>query len=153
MKHIIGTVCALALGTLLLVSPLRPHDKEDWPVPDEAKQKKNPMASNHESPMKAKPLYEKNCLMCHGETGKGDGMMAAMLSEKPPSFTDAHMMGEMSDGELFWKIGEGKAPMPSFKTKFSEEERWHLVNYIRAFSAHEHHGKHQHGSGHEEHKK
>ena len=43
-------------------------------------------------------------------------------------------MTRMTDGELFWKISEGHRPMPAFKNKLSEEERWQLVDYIRTFS-------------------
>ena len=39
-----------------------------------------------------------------------------------------------TDGELFWKISEGHRPMPAFKKKLSEQERWQLVDYIRTFS-------------------
>ena len=41
----------------------------------------------------------------------------------------------MTDGEIFWKISEGRAPMPGFKKQLSEEDRWQLVHYLRAFAA------------------
>jgi hypothetical protein len=31
-----------------------------------------------------------------------------------------------SDGALFWKITEGKAPMTSYEKLLPEEDRWHL---------------------------
>lgn len=43
-------------------------------------------------------------------------------------------MSEPTDGELFWRISEGHLPMPPFKNKLSEAERWELVDYIRTFS-------------------
>jgi len=69
-------------------------------------------------------------LPCHGETGKGDGPKGADLKRKPGDLSHSKM-GQQMDGELFWKITEGKTPMPSFETKLSEEERWEVVNYIR----------------------
>jgi len=56
-----------------------------------------------------------------------------MYDVQPADFTDAHMMGEMTDGEIFYKITEGRKPMPSFKKRMTEEQRWQLVNYVRTF--------------------
>ncbi len=43
-------------------------------------------------------------------------------------------MNGVTDGELFYKISEGKKPMPVFKTKLSEDDRWALVLLIRSFA-------------------
>jgi len=37
-------------------------------------------------------------------------------------------MSTVTDGELFYKISEGHRPMPSFKKRFTEEQRWQLVD-------------------------
>ncbi len=42
---------------------------------------------------------------------------------------------KLTDGELFYKISEGHRPMPSFKKRFTEEQRWQLVLFLRWFSA------------------
>jgi len=36
-----------------------------------------------------------------------------------------------SDGEIFWKVTEGKSPMPSFKRDLTPDQRWDVVNYLR----------------------
>jgi mono/diheme cytochrome c family protein len=110
------------------------HGKDDWPVPAEAKKMKNPVPASEAGLAAARGPFAENCAQCHGETGKGDGPMADMTNPKPADFSDAHMMGEMTDGEIFYKIGEGRMPMPSFKKKFSGEQRWQLVNLIRTFA-------------------
>jgi mono/diheme cytochrome c family protein len=74
-----------------------------------------------------------SCAQCHGEQGKGDGPDAPMYDVVPTNFTDAHMMAEMTDGEIFWKVSEGRRPMPSFKKRLTEEQRWQVVNYLRTF--------------------
>lgn len=110
------------------------HQKNGWVAPDEAKKLKNPVPADDASIAAGKATYTAKCASCHGDAGKGDGDDAMMYSVKPADFTDAHMMAEMTDGEIFWKMGEGKLPMPSFKKRLTDEQRWQLVNYIRTFS-------------------
>jgi hypothetical protein len=43
-------------------------------------------------------------------------------------------MNGATDGELFYKISEGKKPMPVFKSKLTEDQRWGLVLLIRSFT-------------------
>ncbi|GBD17259.1 hypothetical protein HRbin26_02178 [bacterium HR26] len=44
----------------------------------------------------------------------------------------AHLY-QHTDGDLYWWIKKGKAgtPMPGFENRLSDEEVWHLVNYLR----------------------
>jgi mono/diheme cytochrome c family protein len=110
------------------------HQKNGWVAPDEAKKLKNPVPADDAALAAGKATYTAKCASCHGDTGKGDGDDAMMYSVKPADFTDAHMMAEMTDGEIFWKMGEGKLPMPAFKKRLTDEQRWQLVNYIRTFA-------------------
>ncbi len=110
------------------------HGVKNWPAPEEAKKLKNPVVATAASLAAAKAIYLDNCAQCHGEQGKGDGTESVMYDVKPADFSDAHMMGEMSDGEIFWKIGEGRRPMPSFNKRLTEEQRWQLVNFVRTFA-------------------
>jgi mono/diheme cytochrome c family protein len=41
---------------------------------------------------------------------------------------------QQSDGALFYKITEGRGPMPSFKTTLTEQQRWDVVNHIRTLA-------------------
>ena len=107
---------------------------QDDKAPKDIQTKKNPVESSDAVLAKAKTVYEENCLMCHGEAGKGDGPMASMLKEKPTDVSDAKIIGEATDGEIFWLITKGKKPMPPFETKLSEEERWSLVHLMRSLS-------------------
>jgi mono/diheme cytochrome c family protein len=107
---------------------------QDDKAPNDIQTKKNPVASSDAVLAKAKAVYEENCLMCHGEAGKGDGPMASMLKEKPADISDAKIIGEFTDGEIFWLITKGKKPMPNFENKLSEEERWSLVHLMRSMS-------------------
>jgi len=105
-----------------------------WPVPEEAKQLKNPLHPTAPALKLARELYVDKCAHCHGDTGKGDGRDASRYDPAPMDFTDAKRMSQATDGELFYKISEGKKPMPVFKNKLTEDQRWELVLFIRSFA-------------------
>ncbi len=105
-----------------------------WPVPEEAKQLKNPLQPTAPALKAAREVYADKCAHCHGDTGKGDGRDASRYDPAPMDFTDAKRMSQATDGELFYKISEGKKPMPVFKNKLSEDQRWELVLLIRSFA-------------------
>jgi len=125
---------ACAAVVLLVSLWAAAHDHKNWPVPEEAKKLRNPVPRTDAVLQAARPLYEEKCAQCHGDTGKGDGPESIMYSVKPADLTEAHMMGQMTDGEIFWKISEGRPPMPSFKKQLSEEQRWQLVHILRTFA-------------------
>jgi mono/diheme cytochrome c family protein len=103
-----------------------------WIVPEAAKLVANPLkASQADSPAERK-LYVDKCAECHGDAGKGDGPQGRMYDPKPNDLTDAAHMNAVSDGELFYKISEGHRPMPAFKKRLTDEQRWQLVLFLRA---------------------
>jgi mono/diheme cytochrome c family protein len=106
---------------------------EKWTVPARAAAKKNPVAVNETSIALGKKIYERQCLLCHGAKGKGDGPVAARLEKRPGNLSDPKLW-EQSDGALFWKVNEGHKPMPKFKNIMSDEERWPVINYIRTLA-------------------
>jgi len=105
-----------------------------WPVPEVAKQLKNPLQPTPPALKSAREIYAGKCAHCHGDTGKGDGRDANRYDPAPTDFTDATKMNEATDGELFYKISEGKKPMPVFKNKLTEDQRWELVLLLRTFA-------------------
>ena len=120
------------LASLAFVARIAAADDEKpWVAPEAARQVKNPVPVNPENLSAGAQLFHENCAPCHGETGKGDGDTGKIIKKKPANFTDAKLMSEETDGSLFWKMGEGRGPMPSWKDELSDKERWQLVNYIR----------------------
>lgn len=105
-----------------------------WIVPEAAKRVPNPLKPSQANLPEARRLYLDKCAECHGDTGKGDGSQAKMYEPQPKNFTDTQHMDSASDGELFYKITEGHRPMPAFKKRFTDEQRWNLVLFVRSFA-------------------
>src|SRR5216683_5250857 len=110
------------------------HRDEPWVVPEEVKKLKNPLPPSESTLKAARGIYMDECAQCHGERGKGDGPEAMMHSPAPADLTDARQMNTVTDGEIFYQISEGRKPMPSFKKRLTEDQRWGLVLFVRSFS-------------------
>jgi hypothetical protein len=104
-------------------------------VPEEAAAVPNPIEMDDESLEMGASLYAANCAVCHGETGEGDGPGAEGLEQKPADLHEAHVQ-ENSDGALFYIVSHGRpdTPMPAWEEVLGENERWHLVNFLRTFA-------------------
>ena len=127
----------IVLSLTAMVALVFAHEKTGWIAPAEAKKMKNPVKATKASIQRGKEIYEKKCSLCHGEKGDGKGPASAGLNPKPTSFKGPHGHGgQFSDGEHFWKITTGRGGMPSFAKDLTEEERWHVINYINTFSSH-----------------
>lgn len=103
---------------------------QEWLVPDDQKNVKNPSAYNLENVKKGKDLYMTNCKSCHGDPGKHNGLP---LVPPPPDIT-SDLMQANTEGELFYKISHGRGGMPQFEKTISEDNRWRLINFIRNFN-------------------
>lgn len=119
-------IIALFLG----ISSFVTYQQTPWKAPASADAKKNPLASDAATIAAGKEVYVKECQTCHGKKGKGDGPSAATLDIPAGNFSTAATQGQ-SDGALFWKIEEGRKPMPSFKKKLTENQAWQTVVFIR----------------------
>jgi mono/diheme cytochrome c family protein len=133
-KWILPAAMGLVLLAAAATTRARPPQEEDWSAPDAAKKVKNPVPVTAASMAAGKAIYKNNCELCHGDMGKGDGPDGDLYDPAPADFTNAKMMQGMTDGELFYKITQGRRPMPSFKNNLNDTQRWQAVNYIRIFS-------------------
>jgi len=115
-----GAALILVAGTLGVLA------QGPWVAPPEAKSLKNPVKGVGD----AKKLVETNCVTCHGASGHGDGPAAAALPPPKPANWTSDAVQKQSDGEIFWKITNGRGAMPPWK-HLPEKERWEIVNYIR----------------------
>jgi mono/diheme cytochrome c family protein len=108
---------------------------EKWLSPAASASKKNPVAPTQASIAAGQKIYSKTCVMCHGKSGDADGPAVIELNIHPAKLSNPQL-GTESDGSLFWKITTGKKPMPAYGKRFSETDRWNLVNYIRTIPKH-----------------
>lgn len=77
-----------------------------------------------------KALFEKNCVACHGVSGKGDGPAAAALPNKPANLLSDKVQ-KKSDDELAAVIKNGTDKgMPPWKNALKEEEIKAVVKYV-----------------------
>jgi len=101
-----------------------------WLVPESAKQKKNLYPPDEFSIARGKKSYKLECMRCHGKEGKGDGSSAIKIEKTVSDLTSDYIQNQ-TDGELFWKISEGRKPMPLAKRTLTDDQRWDIINYIR----------------------
>lgn len=125
-------VCAILM--ILVAIALGLLHKTPWAIPLAEKERKNPLAVSEANIAAAKKIYSDQCANCHGDTGRGDGSDAMMYDPAPEDLTDAAKMNKKTDGEIYYQITEGRKPMPSFRKKLTEEQRWQLVLLVRAFA-------------------
>lgn len=82
-------------------------------------------------------LYKKYCMVCHGESGRGDGFNAFNLDPRPRNFTDARYMNSLSNERLLETVNQGgrgvnKSPlMPSWGYRLSKSEMEYVITYVR----------------------
>ena len=125
---------SLLLIILVAVAYTVFQENKPWVIPEEAKSRKNPLQPSEAALRSARSLYGENCAQCHGDAGKGDGSEALRYDPKPADFTDAPHMNSVTDGALFYQISQGRKPMPAFKKRMTEDQRWQLVLLIRSFA-------------------
>jgi mono/diheme cytochrome c family protein len=118
------------LASIVFVAGFAALHPRDWSVPPEAKRWSNPATLEAFDAGQARALYREKCASCHGNTGKGDGDDAPLWGPRPTDLTSARLALQ-SDGELFYKISQGKRPMPGFRNRLTDRQRWELVLYLR----------------------
>lgn len=124
LKLLFAGSAALLLSASMLAQP------KPWVVPATFKTMKNPVAVSDASKKAGLTVYNKNCASCHGKTGLGDGVKARSLKDFPGDISKADFHAQ-TDGELFYKTKFGRAEMPKYEGKLSDEDIWNSVVYMR----------------------
>lgn len=95
----------------------------------------NPVPADEASLARGAQLFGIHCQMCHGETGEGNGTIAAFLIQKKPANLSTDLVQSKDDGTLFLTISNGFGLMPALNENLTVRERWDVVNYIRTLNA------------------
>ncbi len=114
----------------------------------EARALVSPFPDSLEMLAKGKALYEGKgtCVNCHGQSGAGDGPVAASLNPAPRNFHQHGFWRHRTEGEIFWviKYGSPGTSMIGFGEQLTDDEIWTIIQYERSFSGS--HGP-RHGMG------
>jgi mono/diheme cytochrome c family protein len=123
-----GTAVILA-GLVLVVSPSSSSD----PAPRRGPVI-NPIPASPSSVAVGKTVYLRFCESCHGTSGRGDGPVASSIAV-PTADLRLHIPIHPDD-YLLATINSGipDVNMPALERTLTEEEKWHLINYLRALA-------------------
>ena len=138
MKSIRKTLLIITSIFMLVLIPflisMKPvfQDPEPWEVPEESKNMANPVQADSASLRAGEFIYKIHCASCHGKSGLGDGVVARTIFTFPGDLSSDHYQSQ-TDGEHFYKTKFGRDEMPNYDTKLTDEEIWHVVNYMRTF--------------------
>jgi mono/diheme cytochrome c family protein len=130
-------VCALAVvawqgGAQDTQKPAEEKGAADSKAPAGAAKIVNPTKAAPESIALGKKAYGTDCAMCHGKTGAGDGDLAVDMKLKLKDYRDAAALKEMTDGEIYTIILNGKGQMSGEEGRMKPGQIWDVVNYVRS---------------------
>jgi mono/diheme cytochrome c family protein len=113
----------------------RPSEKgaDSAPLAKVDREAKNPVKPTPDNLAQAKKVFGYDCAMCHGADGDGKGDLAASMGLKVNDWRDSSRLLSVSDGEIFEVIEKGKGRMVGEGDRYSPQEVWALVNYVRTF--------------------
>jgi len=89
---------------------------------------RNPYSATAQTLEEGKALYETYCMVCHGQSGQGDGPISDKIPH-PPSYLSERVL-QFQPGRIFHVITRGTKKMPSYATQLSASERWKVVTYV-----------------------
>lgn len=94
----------------------------------------NPVQSTPSSIASGRKSYSYDCAMCHGKEGAGDGDLAGDMHLKLRDYRDPAALKELTDGEIYSIIANGKGKMTGEEGRMKPEQIWDTVNYLRSLA-------------------
>jgi mono/diheme cytochrome c family protein len=110
-----------ATGNTLVAS--FPNDIDEFPVP-----------VTKELIDRGQERFNIYCIVCHGPTGNGDGMVVRRGFPKPPTYHDDRLRNAPV-GHFFDVITNGWGKMNSYAYQVQPSDRWAIAAYIRTLQA------------------
>ena len=92
----------------------------------------NPLPRSAQVMARGKLQYERNCAVCHGAAGDGQGSVINAQSKFPyaPAL-NAGPTQARSDGYIYGVIDVGRGLMPPYGARITHLDRWAIVHYVR----------------------
>jgi mono/diheme cytochrome c family protein len=118
-------------------APFYYADSEEERTRAMAEIRTNPFPISKAGLAAAKPLYETNCGICHGEKGDGAGYLVrdgGAYPAQPANLINDAMISS-TEGRLYYAIMYGKNVMGGYADKLNFEERWQVIHYIHSLQA------------------
>ena len=101
--------------------------------PDDQALARNPFPPDPASLQTGGSVYERSCQTCHGASGRGDGPGGTGL-DPPPADLVVHVPLH-PERDLFRFVHDGVpgTSMTPLGDRLTDEEIWHVINYIKTF--------------------
>ncbi|HEX5871514.1 MAG TPA: cytochrome c [Longimicrobium sp.] len=92
----------------------------------------NPLPPSAQVLARGKLQYDRNCSVCHGALGDGQGTVINAQTKFPyaPAL-NAGPTQARSDGYLYGVIDVGRGLMPPYGNRITHLDRWAIVHYVR----------------------
>lgn len=90
-----------------------------------------PMEVTEQVMLRGQERYNIFCSPCHGEAGRGNGIIVRRGMKQPPSFLEQRLI-DSEIGYYFEVISNGFGVMYSYASRVKPEDRWAIIAYVRA---------------------
>jgi molybdopterin-containing oxidoreductase family membrane subunit len=121
-----ATMIALLIG----LPALGMAQAQPWVVPAERKARLADSTFTDATRSAGMQVYQINCKSCHGDPGKNN---VSKLVPIPPDPVSPQMQ-QNTDGDLYYKLQEGRGAMPAFRNSLTSKELWQVIAYLRSFN-------------------
>ncbi len=91
---------------------------------------RNPIMKTKMNVERGQKVFNTYCIVCHGKKGNGEGTVVPPFP-RPPSLLSDKII-KYPDGSIFNIITNGQNNMPNYRSQIKAEDRWAVIDYIRA---------------------
>ncbi len=83
-------------------------------------------------PTRGGDFFNKNCYVCHGKSGQGDGPRSRFINPKPRNFRHSSSLTKYNRPTLFKSISDGRlrSEMPAWKHVLSDQQIADVAEYV-----------------------
>jgi mono/diheme cytochrome c family protein len=92
-----------------------------------------PVPATADSLQRGSVQFDRNCVMCHGPLGGGNGTLSGYFVPPPADLTSERVQA-LSDQQIFLVLTQGWGLMPSMAENLLPVERWDVINHVRSLT-------------------